>query len=121
MACGGGEVAPNFFLNMSFIWVEIRPNFSFLSCLEGMSLVGHNPIQDYNCIPKFSFLGCLEVVDLWLETKKQKANQNSIELMASLATARAEVVAGVMAKADQKQICTGLSQAQTQTQLTCWS
>ena len=47
----------------------------------------------------FSFLCCLEVVDLWLETTKQQ--QVSMKLMASLAPARAEVEAGVVAKADQ--------------------
>ena len=50
----------------------------------------------------FSFLCCLEVVDLWLETKKN----NSTKLIASLAPARAEMEAGVVAKADQKLVKT---------------
>ena len=45
-----------------------------------------------------SLLGCLEVVDLWLEKKKKKV---SMKLIASLAPARAEIEAGVVAKADQ--------------------
>ena len=49
-----------------------------------------------------SLLGCLEVVDLWLEKKeKRKKRQVSMKLIASLAPARAEIEAGVVAKADQ--------------------
>ena len=48
------------------------------------------------------FLFCLEVVVLWLETqKKEKRKKVSIYLIASLAPARAEIEAGVVAKADQ--------------------
>ena len=60
----------------------------------------------------FSFPCCLEVVVLWLEKQKQKAKV-SMKLMASLAPARAEIEAGVVAKADQQIIC----QAQPQFQL----
>ena len=47
-------------------------------------------------MPNLSFLCCLEVVVLWLETNNK---QVSMKLMASLA--RAEIEAGVVAKADQ--------------------
>ena len=50
-------------------------------------------------MPNLSFLGCLEVVVLWLETKKQQQQKNSVELEASLAPAEAEV--GALAKAGQ--------------------
>ena len=49
-------------------------------------------------MPNFSFLGCLEVAVLWLEDNKNK-NNNLVELVASLAPAKAEV--GAVAKADQ--------------------
>ena len=51
-----------------------------------------------------SLLGCLEVLDLWLEKQtknKTRQLQVSMKLIASLAPARAEVEAGVVAKADQ--------------------
>ena len=51
-------------------------------------------------MPNFSFLGCLEVAVLWLEDNKNNNNNNLIELVASLAPAKAEV--GAVAKADQK-------------------
>ena len=49
-----------------------------------------------------SLLGCLEVVDLWLEKQKKTRQQVSTKLIASLAPARAEIEAGVVAKADQQ-------------------
>ena len=52
-------------------------------------------------MPNFSFLGCLEEAVLWLEDNKNKTKQNNlVELVASLAPAKAEV--GAVAKADQK-------------------
>ena len=43
------------------------------------------------------------MVVLWLEKQKQKKGKKvSMTLMASLAPARAEIEAGVVAKADQK-------------------
>ena len=42
------------------------------------------------------------MVVLWLEKKKKKVRQVSMKLMASLAPARAEIEAGVVAKADQQ-------------------
>ena len=50
-------------------------------------------------MPNFSFLGCLEVPVLWLEDNKKRQQNNSVELVASLAPAKADV--GAVAKADQ--------------------
>jgi hypothetical protein len=51
-------------------------------------------------MPNFSFLGCLEVAVLWLEDNKKRQQNNSVELVATLAPAKAEV--GAVAKADQQ-------------------
>ena len=50
-------------------------------------------------MPNFSFLCCLEV-EIYGWRQKQQQQQVSMKLMASLAPARAEVEAGVVAKAD---------------------
>ena len=50
-------------------------------------------------MPNFSFLGCLEVAVLWLEDNKKTRQDNLVELVASLAPAKAEV--GAVAEADQ--------------------
>ena len=50
-----------------------------------------------------SLLGCLEVVDLWWEKQNKKAKKASFnEINSSMKLiARAEIEAGVVAKADQ--------------------
>ena len=81
---------PNFFLHISFSWVEIilLAEFEPLGLpRSGRFMVG--------------------------ETKKKTRQQVSTKLIASLAPARAEIEAGVVAKADQygrqNQICQILS------------
>ena len=75
---GGGN--PNFFLRIFFSWVEIRLPTEFqlpMLLRSGSFMVGET------------------------NKKKAKKRQVSMKLMASLAPARAEIEAGVVAKADQ--------------------
>jgi hypothetical protein len=73
---GGGAVDPNFYLHISFIWVEISLHFEFH--LLGVPRSGRFTAGD------------------------NKKTNISIDLMASLASSSGEVGAWVWAKADQK-------------------
>jgi hypothetical protein len=65
-----------FLLHISFSWVELRLH------------------------TKFQLPMLLRSSSLWLETRQPK-NKVSMKLIATLAPARAEIEAGVVAKADQ--------------------